>query len=152
MEQFPVTVRWTGTTALRTYSRDAVASAPAPTGGDKAEIPMSAGDPAIGDVSRWNPEDLLGASLAACHMLTFLALASKVGVDVRSYEGRTEVILDTVDRVTRVTRIRLYPDVLLAPGSDEGRAREMFEKAHKYCFIGNSITSEVVMEPSFRFA
>ena len=62
MERFPFSVRWSGSTATREYTRDAVAGAPG-----KVEIPLSAGDPAIGDLTRWNPEDLLGASLATCH-------------------------------------------------------------------------------------
>jgi organic hydroperoxide reductase OsmC/OhrA len=142
MERFPFSVRWSGSTATRAYTRDAVAGAPG-----KVEIPLSAGDPAIGDVTRWNPEDMLGASLATCHMLTFLALAAKVGVDVRSYEENGHAALGTVDRVTRVTTIVLAPTIRVAPGSDVEKARAMFEKAHTYCYIANSITSEVVMQP-----
>ena len=145
MVTFPCTVSWTGSTADRGYGRDASASAPG-----KPELPMSAGSAHEGDATRWNPEDTLAASLGMCHMLTFLALASKVGLDVRAYDGHSESVLDTVDRVTRVTTIRLTPTITLAAGSDEAKAKTMFEKAHKYCFIANSITAEVVMEPTIR--
>ena len=81
-------------------------------------------------------------------MLTFLALAKKVRLDVRGYEDHVTVTLDTVDKVTRITKVRLAPTIRVAPGTDAAKVREMFEKAHKYCFIGLSITSEVLMEPT----
>lgn len=142
MHEFPLQLRWEGSTASE-FSRDAVAS----TGG-KQDIAVSAASSYSGNDSRWNPEDLLGASLATCHMLTFLALAKKVRLDVRGYEDHVTVSLDTVEKVTRVTKIRLAPTIRVAPGTDVAKVKEMFEKAHKYCFIGQSITSEVVMEPT----
>lgn len=140
MEHFQSTVSWQGSTATREFDRDATATAPG-----KPALTLSAGN---GNASCWNPEDMLGTSLSMCHMLTFLALASKVGIDVRAYDGQTETQLDTVDKITRVTRIRLTPRITVAAGSDEEKVRTMFEKAHKYCFIANSITSEVEMAPT----
>ncbi|WP_164011221.1 OsmC family protein [Pyxidicoccus trucidator] len=142
MHEFPLQLRWEGSTASE-FSRDAVAS----TAG-KQDIAVSAASSYAGNDARWNPEDLFGASLATCHMLTFLALAKKVRLDVRGYEDHATVSLDTVDKVTRVTKVRLEPTIRVAPGTDTAKVREMFEKAHKYCFIGQSITAEVLMEPT----
>lgn len=141
--EYPFALRWSGSTA-GDYSRAAVAHAPG-----KIEIPVSAAVEYAGDVERWNPEDLFGASLGLCHMLTFLALARKVRIDVRSYEEAGAVFLGVVDGFTKVTRVRLAPTIALASDASPEKARELFEKAHKHCFIGNSITSEVVMEPTF---
>lgn len=146
MTEFPLTLSWEGSTAAE-YSRNAVAAADG-----KPPIPVSSGADFGGDATRWNPEDLLGASLAQCHFLTFLALAKKFKLDVRKYEDHVTVTLDAVDKVTKVTRIRLAPRILVAPGTDADKVREAFEKAHKYCFIGNTISSEVVMEPSVEIA
>ncbi|MFP2910229.1 OsmC family protein [Pyxidicoccus sp. 3LFB2] len=142
MHEFPLQLRWEGSTASE-FSRDAVAS----TAG-KQDIAVSAASSYSGNDARWNPEDLFGASLATCHMLTFLTLAKKVRLDVRGYEDHSTVVLDTVDKVTRVTKVRLAPTIRVAPGTDTAKVREMFEKAHKYCFIGQSITAEVLMEPT----
>lgn len=142
---YPLSLRWEGTTtdhATGEHSRAAVASAPG-----KPDIAVSAAGPYGGDDTRWNPEDLLGASLATCHMLTFLSLARKVRLDVRGYVDDVQVVLGTEGRVTRVTEIRLAPTIRVAPGTDEAKVREMFEKAHQYCFIGLSLTSAVRMEP-----
>ncbi|UJR85679.1 OsmC family protein [Sandaracinus amylolyticus] len=144
MHDFPLKLTWQGTTAgPAEHTRNAVAST-----GQKPDIPVSAGGAYLGDDTRWNPEDLFGASLATCHMLTFLALAKKVKIDVRRYEDNVSVRIEAVEGVTRVTRVLLAPTITIAPGSDAEKARVMFEKAHKYCFIANSTTAEVVMEPT----
>jgi organic hydroperoxide reductase OsmC/OhrA len=78
-------------------------------------------------------------------MLTFLALAAKVGVDVRSYDDDVTISLETVDRVTRIGRVRLAPTIILAAGSVD-KARDLFDKAHRYCFVANSISCAVDLE------
>jgi organic hydroperoxide reductase OsmC/OhrA len=130
MDIFPLTLDWHGSTA-GPYPREGAAGAPG-----KPAIVLSAGAAYGGDPAQWNPEDLLGASLAQCHMLTFLALAAKTRVDVRSYADRPEVVLETVDKA-------------VAGEIDAARLGVLFEKAHKYCFIGNSITAVVEMRPRF---
>lgn len=142
MSAFAATVRWSGTTAHRAYNPDAEGGAPG-----KPAVPMGTG---IGDAvrpDRYNPEELFGLALANCHMLTFLALAAKVGLDVRSYDDQVTVTLETVDRVTRIGRVRLAPTIALAAGSPE-KARELFEKAHRYCFVANSVSCAVDLEPN----
>ena len=91
MHTFPMNLRWEGSTATE-YTKDAVASAPG-----KADIALSASSSYGGTDDKWNPEDLFGASMAYCHMLTFLALAKKVRLDVRRYEDSGLVTLDSVD-------------------------------------------------------
>lgn len=82
---YQVIVTWTGnlgegTASYTVYSRDHHV-----TGGAKATIPGTA-DPAFrGDPTRWNPEELLVASLAQCHMLEFLAQMARAGVVVIRY-------------------------------------------------------------------
>lgn len=144
MEIFPIRTAWSGSTAGRDYGRDGLARAPG-----KGDIALSAAASYAGTASRWNPEELLAASLSTCHMLTFLALASKVKIDVRAYGGEAEAVLDTVDRVTRVTEVRLVPTITVAPGTDLVKAAQIFEKAHQYCFIAHSVSCGVVMAPRF---
>jgi organic hydroperoxide reductase OsmC/OhrA len=82
---YQVIVTWTGnlgegTASYTAYSRDHHV-----TGGAKPTIPGTA-DPAFrGDPTRWNPEELLVASLSQCHMLEFLAQAARAGVVVTRY-------------------------------------------------------------------
>ena len=139
---YPFSLAWTGSTLADPYSRDAVAAA-----SGKPSIPVSSAAEYGGDESRWNPEDLLGSALATCHMLTFLALCAKTRTEVLGYEDHAESILDTVDKVTSIVEIRLRPSIRVAKRVDPAKVKELFEKAHKYCFVANSIKSKVTMEP-----
>ena len=140
--QYPLTLTWSGNTLAEPYSRDAVATAIG-----KAAIPVSSAAEYAGDGLRWNPEDLLGTALATCHMLTFLALCAKVRVEVLSYEENAVSVLDTVEKVTSVTEIHLNPTIRVAAGTSAEKVVELFEKAHKYCFVANSIKSKILMNP-----
>ncbi len=139
---YPFSISWSGSTLADPYTRDATASA-----AGKASIPLSSAAEYAGNGDRWNPEDLLGTALATCHMLTFLALCAKTRTEVLSYEDRAESVLDTVDKVTSIVEIRLRPAIRVAKGTDAAKVKELFEKAHKYCFVANSIKSKVTMEP-----
>lgn len=139
---YPFTLAWNGNTLQDGYTRDAEAGAEG-----KVSLPVSSAAEYAGTATRWNPEDLLGVALANCHMLTFLALCAKARVEVTGYEERAESLLDTVEKVTWVTEIHLRPTIRVAPGTSVAKVEELFEKAHKYCFVANSLKSRVVMEP-----
>ena len=140
---YPLALTWTGNTMADPYSRDALASA---TG--KVSIPVSSAAEYAGNGLRWNPEDLLGSALATCHMLTFLALCAKVRIEVTGYEDQAVSVLDTAEKVTSVTEIHLKPTIRVASGTNLEKVAELFEKAHKYCFVANSIKSKVRMTPT----
>ncbi|KFD11444.1 OsmC/Ohr family protein [Serratia marcescens subsp. marcescens ATCC 13880] len=83
---YQVAVTWqgnlgAGTEDYRAYGRDHLIGA-----AGKADIAGSA-DPAFrGDATRWNPEDLLVASLSACHKLWYLHLCATSGISVLAYQ------------------------------------------------------------------
>lgn len=139
---YPLSLAWTGNTLDGSYTRNATVS-----NAGKHPLAVSSAPEYAGDPSRWNPEDLLGSALATCHMLTFLALCAKAKVEVVGYEDHAEAVLDTVDKVTRITQVRLRPAIRVTRGTSMAKVVELFEKAHKYCFVANSVTCEVVMEP-----
>ncbi len=140
---FELQLTWTGSTAGPDYSRALTAS----TAG-KPDLAVSSAPGYAGDGSRWNPEDLFGASLGTCHALTFLSLAAKFGLEVRDLQQQVTVTLDTVERVTKITQVTLSPTITLAAGPTVEKVRDVWEKAHKYCFVANSITAEVLMPPA----
>lgn len=139
---YPLSLAWTGNTLDGSYNRNATVS-----NAGKHPLAVSSAPEYAGDASRWNPEDLLGSALATCHMLTFLALCAKAKVEVVGYEDHAEAVLDTVDKVTRITQVRLRPVIRVTRGTSMAKVVELFEKAHKYCFVANSVTCEAVMEP-----
>ena len=139
---YPLTLTWTGNTLDGTYTRRANVTNPG-----KQTLPVSSAPEFAGEATRWNPEDLLGSALSTCHMLTFLALCAKAKVEVVGYEDHAESVLDTVDKVTRITEVHLRPVIRVSRGTSMAKVVELFEKAHKYCFVANSVTCEAVLEP-----
>ena len=94
-------------------------------------------------------EQALAASLSSCHMLTFLAVASKFRFVVDSYTDEAVGYLEKNENgKLAVTRIELNPQISFGPdqGPDEERLKNLHERAHKECFIANSIKSEITVK------
>ena len=97
-----------------------------------------------------DPEEAFVASLASCHMLTFLHVASRRGFQVSRYHdeaigemGRTEKGIPWVSVVT------LRPQIVYSgektPSKEE--AEQLHHLAHDQCFIANSVKTELRVEP-----
>ena len=153
--RYQVTVEWTGNTGTgtagyRTYERRheiGVAGSPKP------DIPGSS-DPAFrGDAARWNPEELLVASLSACHQLWYLHLCADAGVVVTAYRDIAEgTMVEEATGAGQFTRVVLRPVVTVAAGADVARARALHHDAHAMCYIARSVTFPVEHEPEIRTA
>lgn len=122
-------------------------------------LPLSSAPAYRGDASRLNPEQLLVAALSACQALTYLFLAARKQVIVVGYVDEAEGTLEMVDGRMRMSRVTLRPRITLEGVADEPeagplveRARELVDKAHAGCFIANSVTSRVEIEPTFAFS
>ena len=93
-----------------------------------------------------NPEQTLAASLSSCHMMTFLALAAKMNWPVLSYTDNAIATLGKNSKgLMSVTKLELNP---LVTFSDKFRVnpsemKKMQDRAHRYCFIANSLSEEV---------
>jgi peroxiredoxin-like protein len=107
-------------------------------------------DPAFGgDPDLANPEQMLVAAASSCQLLSFLAIASRSGIDVAHYSDNAEGVMAESERPMRVTSIVLRPRVVVRGGSVK-RVERLLHKAHQECYIANSLTSEVVLEPTIR--
>src|SRR4051812_17866712 len=87
---------------------DGGAIVPASSSPEVVPAPMS--DPAGVD-----PEEMLVASAASCHMLWFLDLARRAGLDVAAYRDRAEGEMgrDAAGRIA-IVRIALRPEIEFA--------------------------------------
>ncbi|HEX4272460.1 MAG TPA: OsmC family protein [Rhizomicrobium sp.] len=97
-----------------------------------------------GDASKADPEDLLVASLSSCHMLSFLAIATKKRVTVTSYEDDAVGFLENDNGRLWITRVILRPRVTC--DADAETLAQMHHMAHEACFIANSVKTEVRVE------
>ncbi|AWK90054.1 OsmC family protein [Azospirillum thermophilum] len=152
--RYEATVTWTGnqgtgTSGYKAYGRDHEITAPG-----KPPIPGSS-DPAFrGDPARYNPEDMLVASLSACHMLWYLHLCSRDGIRVTAYDDRaTGVMAEDAGGSGggRFTSVTLSPQVTIAAG-DPDHARALHAEAHRLCFIANSVNFPVEVRPRITLA
>jgi organic hydroperoxide reductase OsmC/OhrA len=146
--RYAVSLTWTGnlgsgTSGYRDYSRDYE------IGSDGKSAIRGSADPAFrGDRTRWNPEELLVASLSACHKLWYLHLAAEAGIIVTAYADRAEGVMEVGrDGSGRFKSVALRPTVTLATGSDVELARTLHKPAHEKCFIANSVNFPVECEP-----
>jgi len=145
--RYTVDVRWTGnrgegTRSYGAYGRDHEVRAEG-----KPAIHGSSDPVFRGDASRYNPEDLLVASVASCHMLWYLHLAADAGVIVTAYEDRPEGTLSLNRGQGSFTEIVLHPQVTVTAQSDADKAAALHADAHRACFIANSLNFPVRCEP-----
>jgi organic hydroperoxide reductase OsmC/OhrA len=98
-----------------------------------------------GDASKGDPEDMLVASLSSCHMLSFLAIATKKKVIVESYDDDAMGYLEDDGGKLWMARVILRPRVVSS--ADEAMLNEIHHLAHEACFIANSVKTHVTVEP-----
>ena len=138
-------VQWEGSTAggYRAYPRAHTAYVP-PAG---EEFDLSADPHFRGDADLPNPEQLLVLAASSCQLLSFLALAALRRVDVRGYEDDAEGVMPEDSVPQRITKITLRPRITVAPGTDEALVLELVDQAHEECYIANSLTTTLVLQP-----
>lgn len=142
-------IRWTGnlgtgTSKYEAYSRDHEIRL------DGKPVVAGSSDPVFrGDPARWNPEEMLLASLSACHMLWYLHLCAVNRVVVVAYEDSASgVMVEDEQGSGRFTAATLRPAVTITAESDADTARALHEQAHRLCFIANSVNFPVGCEPA----
>ena len=143
-------LEWTGnqgsgTSDYQAYRRDHLVSA-----ADKDSVILGSSDASFrGDKTRYNPEELLLASLSSCHMLWYLHLCAVNQVVVVEYtdqaRGKMEEDQDGRGRFKEVT---LYPKVTVEGESMVEQAKALHKQAHRLCFIANSCNFPVHHQPS----
>ncbi len=147
---YRASVEWsdpTGTARSSTHSRNHTIRV-----AGKPDLAASS-DPAFrGDPARHNPEDLLVAALASCHMLWYLGLCARAGIAVTHYSDDAEAtLIEDAARGGRFERVMLRPRVTIKAG-DPDTARDLHHEAHRQCFIANSVNFPVDCEPTVELA
>ncbi|WP_026405005.1 OsmC family protein [Actinomadura rifamycini] len=146
--RYEVSVTWTGNTGAGTGSYRAFERAHEIRAAGKPPIAGSS-DPAFrGDPARWNPEELLVASLSECHMLWFLHLCATAGIVVTAYtDDPLGTMVETAGGGGRFEEVVLRPRVTLDDPARADEAAGLHARAHELCFIANSVNFPVRHEP-----
>ncbi|MBI2207655.1 MAG: OsmC family protein [Candidatus Rokubacteria bacterium] len=95
----------------------------------------------------WSPEQLLVASVEACFLLTFRAIAQASRIEFTSLAVDGEGIVDRANGIMRFTEIVLRPRVALPAGADCSRVRRALAKAEKACLVSASLCTPIRLEP-----
>jgi len=96
-----------------------------------------------------DPEEAFVASLSSCHMLFFLALAAQQGFVVDAYVDDAVGVMGLNDQgKTAMLSVKLRPAIQFSgekrPSSEA--LESLHDQSHDYCFIANSVTSDVTIE------
>lgn len=141
---YEVRIDWTGndgqgTKTYKAYRRDHTIVAEG-----KTPI-MGSSDPSFrGDPTRYNPEELLVASLSACHMLWYLHLCSTNKITVVDYRDAASGVMEEAPNGSgKFVRVQLRPTVKISAGDDRAKALALHSEAHHYCFVANSVNFPV---------
>lgn len=127
-----------------TYSRDHVA-----TYSNETVIAVSAAPDYLGSARLADPEQLLANALASCHMLYFLAICEGSGFVVEDYRDHATAIVEKLpEGGFGVSTIILRPRVTFGGAKlpDSRTLHRLHDRAHKGCFIANSIKSAVRLD------
>jgi organic hydroperoxide reductase OsmC/OhrA len=96
-----------------------------------------------------DPEEAFVASLSSCHMLFFLAIASRRGFSVGEYvdDAVGDMAKDEQGRMS-ITKVTLRPQTVWTGNKrpTSGQQEKMHHQAHKFCFIANSVKTAIVVE------
>jgi len=150
---YEIQLQWTGndgegTKTYKGYRRDHTIRSEG-----KPEIPGSSDPTFRGDRSRYNPEELLVASLSACHMLWYLHLCAVNHITVIDYrDAALGVMQENADGSGEFVRVTLKPIVKVSVGDNRAQALALHHEAHHLCYIARSVNFEVDVAPQIEEA
>ena len=146
---YQTSLRWTGnkgqgTTSYRSYDRAYEIEV------ENKPVIKGSSDPAFrGDRTKYNPEELLVASLSSCHLLWYLHLCSEAGVIVVDYKDKAiGKMNETKTGSGKFTEVILHPEVVITAKSSLEQAKKLHSKVHEFCFVANSVNFPVLCQPT----
>ena len=145
---YTANIEWTGnkgkgTSNYKDYERSHSISID-----NKPDILCSSDPEFRGDKTKYNPEELLLASLSSCHMLWYLHLCSESNIFVNKYiDTAIGIMITNPDGSGHFSEVSLNPTVIVSESSMIEKAIELHKKAHKLCFIANSVNFKVIHNP-----
>jgi organic hydroperoxide reductase OsmC/OhrA len=151
LSAYTATIRWSrtgGEFAKGQYSRGHEwafdGGAVVPASASPENVP-----PGTADEAGVDPEEAFIAALSSCHMLFFLDFARRAGFVVDNYVDEADGALEKrADGKIAMTQVTLRPRITWGGDApDEASIAHLHHRAHEACFIANSVTTEVTVQP-----
>lgn len=145
---YGLTAVWTGNTGegtknVRTYNRSHTVTIEG-----KPALFLTTDNPAVGDKSKLNPEDLLVTAISSCHMLSYLYVCALEGIVITAYTDHAAgIMIENAGGGGSFKEVTLNPVCFVADESMIEKAIELHHKAHEICYIANSVNFEVKCNP-----
>lgn len=144
VHNYKLAIKWNGNRGLGTsdykaFDRDYAIQI------EHKETLNGSADPTFrGDKTKFNPEDMLLASLSSCHMLSYLHLCSVGGIVVIDYYDTATAVMETrIDGGGHFREVTLNPVVTVADASMIDKAITLHKRASEVCFIANSVNFQI---------
>lgn len=148
---FAVELDWTGNLGEGTASTRGFDRAHRVTAVGKPDLLGSAAPAFHGDAARWNPEELLIAALAQCHMMSYFYLAVKHGIVVVDYADNATGTIRMEGEGGHFSQVDLRPRMTISAG-DLDLAYRLHDEAEELCFIAQSVNFPVRHDPVIALA
>lgn len=147
MSEHKATLRWRRSSETFTY--DAYNRGHTWSFDAGIDVRASASPTYRGDADAVDPEEAFVASLASCHMLTFLAITARKRFVVDVYEDEAVGFLEkNEDGKLALMRVVLRPRIRFAEAAPSAeQLATMHDQAHRECFIANSVKTAITVEP-----
>ncbi len=148
IHHYKLTTEWhgnkgDGTKNIRAYDRSHTVRVQG-----KPELHLTTDNPAVGDQSKLNPEDLLVAAISSCHMLSYLYVCAFEGIVITAYiDNATGMMIEKESGGGSFKEVTLNPICVVADESMIEKAIELHHKAHEICYIANSVNFDVKCNP-----
>lgn len=97
-------------------------------------------DTRFGEVNGTNPEELLGAGLAACYAMALNATLEKEGTPAKSIKAEATVFLGKDDAGFKINRIDLETEGDVE-GFDDAKFAEVAERVKATCIVSRALAS-----------
>ncbi len=95
----------------------------------------------------WSPEHLFVASINACLMATFLAIADNSKLEFISFQSNAVGKVEKVDGKYIVTEIIIKPILVIPSAGSEEKMKRIIDMSEKACVITNSIKAKISLLP-----
>ena len=104
---------------------------------------------ANGVANIWSPEHFYAAAINSCFMTTFLAIAENFKIEFESFDCKTIIKLEIVDRKYIISEAEIHPIVkLVNPEKDTEKALRVIQKTKENCLVTNSMKTVITLHPT----
>jgi organic hydroperoxide reductase OsmC/OhrA len=100
-----------------------------------------------GHAGFWSPEHMFVASIEACIMTTFLAIAENSSLDFKEYRSTAQGIVDKTEGGYIFIEVTVKPRVVIGEERLRDRTLRILEKSEKACLVSRSVKTPISLQP-----